>query len=588
MVSAMKSMRVLNLRNATYFRLSVIAFFTFSFLTQGSWLVSPGMWAENATVYWGTAQDGFQLDDLLVRDAGYLPVLLHLIAALIQAFNPAPNLIPLIYAWAGLVVMFIPTAIFQHKSFRGLIARDSERFLIVLLSLFFLGTWGTTHFLNSTYSFVFLTFVLALKFFTSRRLGEEGESRTPIWILGLMILGMLTKPAVLAFVPLLSLSLLHKSQRIRVASLFSLALASLQFLTLVDSRFRLGVLTQETQAGLLQQLASAIQYFVTFPIRFLAGPLWTDLILSAFDWFLSVSSFILGMLFWAFLVRIFQKSRDQFSRDAVLASSFALASAVSLNVSTLPDMWNAENLRPYSVPLNTRSLSLFVITILLLFFCLKLLRADTDFRFRISRFWQRFAKHFSAWRLITWLFMSGWAIWISFLWLHPGWPITGNSNWNEVDLGSTDAQRCVTLDPWAWGAWGTGCGVASWTDYSSSDATRHHSKGAYLPLSGLEDRLAGLDAIAIAIHSDRQAETHFTLEIQTAESELPTILNGEIGILNGTSTYVIYLERPIYQSDIDSIWISLEPRGSGSIILLSEGSDFALGYLVVKTTQKED
>ena len=576
-------MRLKKFRNGFLFGVSALVYLSYNLAIQGDWLLSPGMWAENATIYWDTARDGFQVSDLLVRDAGYLPIFTHLISAAIQLFQPPPSAIPTIYAWAGLVVAFIPVALLHHRTFRTIVPNDFERFLMVLFVLFFMNTWGTANFLNSSYSMFFLVCSLAL---LHLRRDDSTEIRvtipTPFFLLALGALGMLSKPALLVLMPLLALGLRSRFRRIRAFSMLTLILGLVQLVTIAHSRFHLGILTQETELDLVTLLKIGTEYFIAFPFRFLVGPFITDFLLAGFSSILTSASLIFGLVFWIYVFRLIQDSSRAEQKLELVGLSFTMGATVFFNVVTIPDLWNSQVYKIYSVPLHTRSISLFILMILLIATIMRIARRPPIELEPPSRQAVKASSSRKTLAVSLWLALSGWAIYIVILSVTPNWPITGNSNWRQVESSKAETERCAILDPWAWGAWSPrGCSVLAWSDYSEYTILLNGTKVGNIPTLGYDGEVAELDAIAIALYSDEDSVSSFIIEMYEDSASSPVTFSGELRLREGSRTYIIYLERGSVPVRVAAVKFTLEEGSAGSLIMSDGNGDEILSFVVL-------
>ena len=549
-----------------------IAYLGIQFILQPLWLTSGGMWAENATVFYKTSADGFQLSDLLVLDSGYLPTFLHVITAILALPNLPATAMGYVLNWTGLVIAALPIIAFQMPIFRKLVAKDSRRSLVIIVILAFQSYWSTTNFLNSGYSMIFLLLVCGL-FHTVSALKKDmptGAERTrlPVWLLWLAPLLVFTKPAALSIIPLYFylIFVLRGRERLGVTAVVAAGLT--QVLVLATSRFQNRVFEQGTEFDFVSQTLNVFAYFIAFPFRVIAGPAWTDVLLGQWWagntvgqwWSQNNISLIFGGLILAGAVLLAWKSSNLVAKTWIWISLGMMLSASVLNNFTLWDIWNPSFYLYDAVPIHSRSLTMYVFT-LCLFIGIAMVLLDRPFGMKSN--W-RMAKWVSritpSALVITWMIGSGWAIYIPLFADEPRWPALGSSNWasSTLDGEGNFTEECILIEPWAWGVYGDGCRVverSEHSEYSKSPLSSGLIGFASARTSFPDDFLS---IVAFNIHAAPQSYVKYTLRISKTSGWEGLTVKGEVQTDQEGKTVVVNIPETIAINQIKQIDVSVD------------------------------
>jgi hypothetical protein len=554
---------------------AVLLFFGYlgtQFVLQPRWLTSGGMAAENATVFFATTADGFQLSDLVVLDSGYLPTFLHLVAAILALPNLPASAMGYVYNWAGLVIASLPVIAFQMPAFRNLIERDSNRSVVIVIILAFQSYYSTSHFLNSSYSMIFLLFVvglqLAVSAIASERKSQRASLSLPTWLLWVAPMLVFTKPATLAIIPLFFylLFLLKGRERFSAATVVAAGLS--QVIVLANSRFRNSVYEQGSDFDLASQTVNVFAYFIAFPYRVLAGPAWTDVLLGKWWsgnvvgqwWSENNISLIFGALIIFGAVFLARKSNNLVAKMFIWVSLALMLSASLLNNFTLWDSWNPGFYLYDAVPLHSRTLTMYVFTLGLFVGIVIALYARLDEAKVHSRTRHWLTRVSPKTLLIVWIIGSGWALYIPLFADEPRWPAYGSSNWatSPVDSKGKFTDRCIVIEPWAWGVYGEGCRVAERSDhseYTKSNLTKGSIDFLAAATTYPEDLLT---VVGFNIQSVAHTSVSYSLTISNKWTPGKKVINGQVQTDEVGTTIVVNLPDAIRIGQIREIEISVD------------------------------
>jgi hypothetical protein len=541
------------------------------FLLQPRWLTSGGMWAENATVFFSTAVDGFQLSDLIVLDAGYLPTFLHLVAAILALFGLPASEMGFVYNWAGLILASLPVIAFQMPIFRKLIASDPIRSLVIILILAFQSYWSTSNFLNSSYSMIFLLLICGLYLTTSAVPNDDelqkSDSSLPSWLLLLAPLLVFTKPATLAIVPLYFYLLFVLRGKPRMGAAAVVLAGLVQVIVLASSRFQNRVFEQVGDFDLGTQSLNALLYFTAFPFRILAGPAWTDVLLGRWWsenlvglwWSENNISLIFGALVILGSLVLAKRSSNLSTKIWIWVSLAMMLSASVLNNFTLWDIWNQSFYLYDAVPLHSRSLTMYLFTLsLFVGIAMALFAKLTEARADVTRGkWLKWISPNSV--VIVWLVGSGWALYIPLFADEPKWPAIGSSNWatSELDAEGKFTQECVVIEPWAWGVYGDRCTVAERSEHSQyvTSALTTGAIGFSSAASNYPEDF--LKVVAFNVDAESQGYVSYSLRIDRGSGSDPLLYEGLVPVNEGGATVIVNIPDKVAFREISKIEVSV-------------------------------
>lgn len=206
---------------ALYFGISLVFFWAYVLVLQWDWILSGQMVYEMATDFVPTSH----ADSLWVRffkpDAGYIPLLMRVVAWSFASFRVDLALIPYFYTGSALFLVPFFVAPLCLPIFRVLIPSDALRFIVCLVVLW-LSSTEILIFLNCSYYFGF--FVLAV---SALAWVLPDERELPWWAWG-AVLAALSKPLVLATAPGVLLVALVRPGRFSRIGLVCLFLSLLQ------------------------------------------------------------------------------------------------------------------------------------------------------------------------------------------------------------------------------------------------------------------------------------------------------------------------------------------------------------------------
>ena len=549
-----------------------LGYLSAQFMLQPLWLTNGGMAAENATVFYATTADGFQLSDLIVLDSGYLPTFLHIVSAILALPNLPASAMGYVYNWAGLVIASLPVIAFQMPVFRKLIARDSTRSLVIVLIFAFQSYYSTSNFLNSSYSMIFLLLVLglylAVSAMASNRQLQWASLPIPTWLLWIAPLLVFTKPATLSIIPLYFclFFFLKGRERLSVAAVVVAGLT--QAAVLANSRFRNSVYEQGSEFDLASQTVNVFAYFIAFPFRVLAGPAWTDVLLGRWWsenvvgqwWSENNISLIFGTLIIFGAVLLARNSKNLVARTWIWVSLALMLSASVLNNFTLWDSWNPGFYLYDAVPLHSRTLTMYVFTLSLfvgIAMAIFTKLNEVKLNLRDNKWLNRLTPKAIV---IFWMIGSGWLFYIPLFADEPRWPAVGSSNWatSPVDSEGKFTERCIVIEPWAWGVYGEGCRVVEWSDhseYTNSNLTKG-SIGFQTAATTYPDDL--LTVVAFNIRSVANTSVSYTLTVSSKLTTDQILVSGRVQTNEVGTTIVVNIPDEIKVGQIREIEISVD------------------------------
>lgn len=209
--------------------LSTFVFYSaYLLILQPSILLGGEMWAEMATNYFPNSTHATFLQRIISLDAGYVPLPQRIIALLGAYIRTPAAAIPFLYAWSAVFITAGLVGVFCLAPFRKLIANDYLRFLVVLTVLI-VADFETRSFINFTYFGAFFIAILSALAFV------ENERDVPAWAWFAPII-IVSKPAVLAILPIMICAAIFSKNRFRVISVVCVAFGIAQILRLAISK----------------------------------------------------------------------------------------------------------------------------------------------------------------------------------------------------------------------------------------------------------------------------------------------------------------------------------------------------------------
>jgi hypothetical protein len=142
----------------------------------------------------------------------------------------------------------------------------------------------------------------------------------------------------------------------------------------------------------------------------------------------------------------------------------------------------------------------------------------------------------------------------------PRWPAVGSSNWasSALDNEGNFIEKCIVIEPWAWGVYGDGCKVVERSEHSeySISTLSSGSIGFASAKTLFPDDL--LSVVGFNIHASPQSYVKYKLTIsKTSDSEELTV-KGEVQTdLEGT-TVVVNIPETISINQIRQIEVSVD------------------------------
>lgn len=514
---------------ASIFFISLLVLYPFSqLLSQPNWLINGGMWAEAATNYFPISKSNNWFVKLFSTDAGYIPLPQRLISAATNDLLVPAEVVPYVYNWIALILSALMVAVFCLTEFRKLIRNDVHRLIISILVLCF-SEWEVRTYINFTYFGVFFVFIISSVLLTYRR-----EAFPLPWYFWLAPVVVLSKPAVLATLPIFVILLFRRtsSQKIKVLSLVTLVTGFIQLIQILISRSQ-GVFDRGVNFDFISQLDDLLIYFFGIPGTVFSG------IRQDSSLVLAITSGII-----LFLISILLMIRSRQQNELLITSWSLLLFSILLNLVTLPYQWNISNWPPNALPVTNHSIAPYMASIVI--FSLIMLKCID---FLSKKIGNKFAPFLASIFLMSWLISSGWLMLNLKNSLEPNWPRIGNSNWVESSyaIDQNFTNLCVTADPIGW-VYGNNCkalNTPNWYSPERFQVTPNSEISLQIP-TGLNGTELSAISLGASPTSSRQINVSLLLEIKLIDGSNIQFTGSKIlqpsggGIeLSGTTTVPI-------------------------------------------------
>ena len=417
-----------------------IIFYVFHLLMTNPYLMLEGeMWAEMATNYFINAQSPSYFVKLFSTDAGYIPILPRLIALVANLLNLKAATIPYFYNWTSATLTAIMVGTFCLSQFRALVKSDALRFL-VSISILVICDFETRTFINFTY---FAAFFVAI--ITALSLVENSKE-VPWWSWFIPIL-ILSKPAVLAALPMMLIVAIVSKPRFRLIAVISLVLCLVQILQIVVSN-KNGQFVASNELEILSKILALFEYFFGLLGKYLFGRF---LNLDKFGGFLYLDKYVailVGIVTTTIIAFLIKKKKYDSTMSLVIVGMSLLFFNVALNSFALSDGWNL-NMSKLDVnpPVHRHIIVGFFGCILIA--CAMSVSASNCKIFKSIKF---FKENSAVKIFFIWLVATNWLLFGLRLSTQSSSPILENSQWKNmseaIDLDSS--PLCVPIDPLGW------------------------------------------------------------------------------------------------------------------------------------------
>lgn len=242
-----------------YFFLVFAVHFGFLFYYQKEWILGGEMWAEMATNYFPNSHSQHWLVRLFSLDSGYIPLPQRIISLLVASLGFSVWMVPYAYGFAAFAFATAMVAVFCLKPFRNVVESDVLRFLVACCILLSVDFESRTY-INFTYFVAFFAVVLSV-------LCCVDTDNPPPWYVYSLPFWMLSKPAVLAALPMVILAGMLCKSSFRMVAVASTLVSVVQVLILKMNQADTGFAPKVAVSGFDAVLA-AFYYGIGFLAKF--------------------------------------------------------------------------------------------------------------------------------------------------------------------------------------------------------------------------------------------------------------------------------------------------------------------------------
>lgn len=237
----------------------------YELLTRGRMILTGSMWAETATNYYANTQGGRSwLAQLFATDAGYIPLPQRIVTLVGEQVGVPPAAIPYFYTGSALLLSGLIIGSICLPAFRAVIQSDLLRFLLAV-ALMLIPDFETRTFINFSY----FTVVLAAMVTALAAVDRTREVPAWAWVLPVLVI---SKPGVLAVLPVIVLVAVVSRRRFRLIALASVIAGLVQAVQLAVSTTGGGTLLQDSGASLFDKLYATVKYSLGMLGRLVTGP----------------------------------------------------------------------------------------------------------------------------------------------------------------------------------------------------------------------------------------------------------------------------------------------------------------------------
>lgn len=488
----------------------LIGYPVFVMIAQPQWVFSGAMWAETATNYYPNSVSGSPWSALFATDAGYSPVFLRILALLPVAFGTSATAIPYVYTAIALLGAAVLVGSFCLPWFRLIIASDATRLVVVALILF-VADFSTRTFINISYFAVVPIAACAVS-------AALADRPVPWWMFLLPILA-LTKPTVLAAIPLVVLALLFAGRRFRVIGVIIIAAAFAQVAQLAVSSLSGYALGPSTDWTTVDKAITAAKAGAALPGSLVLGPgHLTSFVVAA----------MCGILVAGGVVALLILTRRPGTVLAVAGLVLIVGNA-AISAFGLSFWWNRGTVDSVisDVPISRQTIVAYIGAVFVVAGVVSALLDSVRDRLEAGSTWYRVLAVLGAPIVLVWFVTSGWYARGIELLPAPAWPTTGNSAWeshaDQIDRGE---PVCFPVDPVGWG-YTRGCHLGDGSAYSPAVFSE-------TPVSEIEFTLPAASAARLAALTVYAAPAGGTTGSVTASADIQSARAGST-ILTATS-----------------------------------------------------
>jgi hypothetical protein len=299
-----------------FFYLLISLYLFFQIWSLPNWIFGGDMWAEMATNYYHNSIIEPLYSQFLITDAGYLPIPQRLIAFFGSVLGLNSSMIPYYYTWLSSFLSAVLVGVFCLSSFRVVIESDFLRFCVCIVNLLVIGFEEST-FINFFYLATFFILVCCLYILNNKK--------TPVWF-WLIPLFVISKPAVLAVLPIVLFCAIKSDLRFRKIAFFTCIMGLIQLFQMWYSRSHIGTFSLER--SLADIFYISYEMFFTSIGKYVIGNIVSS----------SQTAFYLGMVFFAFCMIILSFSSSK-NRMLIIFGLLLSLENTFLNSVSL-DYWN--------------------------------------------------------------------------------------------------------------------------------------------------------------------------------------------------------------------------------------------------------
>ena len=411
-----------------YQLLATLFFIGFTLWYQFEWFVSGAMLAETATNYYPAAKSDDIFNKLLTTDTGYIPLPQRLISAAFEASGVSAGQLPYFYQSIALIFGGLFIATFAHACFRPLVGDDRVRALFCLVFCFTM-TFDVRTFVNFTYIGIYYAIpVIAL--------AMERDGRDAPWWAWFLPLLMISKPVMIALLPVIAIALIYAKPRFRIILILSLFALVTQFVRLIVSQ-QSGVGFPESDATLLTKLASSIASGAGIIGGYAAGPVAQYILAMITPWLAVCIGLALSIGIAAILLQQWRRPPPLLMTGIIVVYAMA-----TLNSFANANSWNLELDMVRYIFLERWAVGCLAGTLFVLPAAGQWLVQTPFYKASPMR---RIALFPIA---ALWLALSAWPVLASYAQPEP-FPETGNSYWTDLaDRIEAGDPVCVPVDPY--------------------------------------------------------------------------------------------------------------------------------------------
>jgi len=410
---------------------SAIIFYSFyQAAMQPNWVLKGEMWAEMATNYYLNANASSYIQKLFSTDAGYIPVPQRLLGLIGDKLNLPAATIPYFYTWSSIFLTGALIGSFCLYQFRALVKSDALRFSTVLCVLM-VADFETRTFINFTYFSAFFIAVL-----TALALADNSRD-VPWWSWFIPVL-MVSKPAVLAVLPVMIIVAVVSHSRFRWIVLISVVLCLVQFVQMAISSAAGTMPFRVNDITVAAKIWAAIKYFFGFLGGYTIGH--SSHLASSYLILIGI-----GVFFFGGCLVYFKRTS---SNAIVLVGLSLLFFNALLNTFALSDTWNLDMERLHGIPVYRHIIVGFFGCVL--FIC-GVASSLTNNRSLLEK---KYFDEVGGAIFLIWFIVTGWLSFAGSINKEPLSPTLGSSQWqvmaDAIDAGASPI--CVPINPWWKGA----------------------------------------------------------------------------------------------------------------------------------------